>query len=224
MTRRRNFGYQNSNVSTSVFCQMKNTQFHDCIVIATDTEQCQILIARFDRTGTDARLQLADHAQTLLGLEPQSVGRDAAGAPVWSGDLGGSFSHWREWSVCVIAKGAAADFGIDLEGIVDEATGAVIRAEALDAAEAKLIDQSPMPQFVAETLVFSAKESFFKAAFPRVGRVFGFDEVRLVAPLSADKLTLRVCRGLADLGPVFHVDVHCKIYDGFVLTWCAIPR
>ena len=92
------------------------------------------------------------------------------------------------------------------------------------AAEAKLIDQSPVPQFVAETLVFSAKESFFKAAFPRVGRVFGFDEVRLVAPLSADKLTLRVCRGLADLGPVFHVDVHCKIYDGFVLTWCAIPR
>lgn len=81
-----------------------------------------------------------------------------------------------------VLKGPQHGVGIDIEHVV--ATPGAIAAllhVVIDAAELEclLAVKTAWPFELLLTLVFSAKESFYKAAFATIGRIFGFEAVRL---------------------------------------------
>ncbi|TPE49570.1 4'-phosphopantetheinyl transferase family protein [Amaricoccus solimangrovi] len=164
-------------------------------------------------------------ARRRLGLPEGPVGREARGAPVWPAGQRGSLSHWAGISVCLLTRGESVDPGVDLEGFADAPTRGAIRQEALSPTEAGRLDAARLPEGAGEALVFSAKESFFKAVYPRIGRRIGFDAAELHETPGEGRLALRVTRRLAAHLPAGRVlRLEFRILDGAVLTWLTLRR
>ncbi len=120
----------------------------------------------------------AVEALRRLGAEG-SVGRSPEGAPVWPKGIAGSLTHHSGVAAAVVGRGADgqgyAGLGIDicprLEG---DRLRAVVR-QCLTEAEREAWTSEE-----AATLAFAAKESIYKAAYPRAQRFIGFDEAEIV--------------------------------------------
>ena len=120
----------------------------------------------------------AVEALRRLGAEG-SVGRSPEGAPVWPEGIAGSLTHHSGVAAAVVGRGADgqgyAGLGIDicprLEG---DRLRAVVR-QCLTEAE-----REAWASEEAATLAFAAKESIYKAAYPRAQRFIGFDEAEIV--------------------------------------------
>jgi 4'-phosphopantetheinyl transferase EntD len=120
----------------------------------------------------------AVEALRRLGAEG-SVGRSPEGAPVWPEGIAGSLTHHSGVAAAVVGRGADgqgyAGLGIDicprLEG---DRLRAVVR-QCLTEAEREAWTSEE-----AASLAFAAKESIYKAAYPRAQRFIGFDEAEIV--------------------------------------------
>ena len=86
--------------------------------------------------------------------------------------------------------------GIDCEAILSENEANEIKEGVIDAQEESVISRAGFPFALALTLTFSAKESLFKALFPEVKTMMGFDSARLTM-LDNESLTLALTRPLA---------------------------
>lgn len=86
--------------------------------------------------------------------------------------------------------------GIDCETLLSENEAVEIKEGIIDEQEERTLSRSGYPFALALTLVFSAKESLFKALFPQVQAYMGFDSAR-VTVLDAQTLTLALTRQLA---------------------------
>lgn len=121
-----------------------------------------------------------------------AVGRDPQGVPLWphSGILG-SITHTVQTNgenqiviaAALVAAGKnLAGIGIDCEGMMTERRSQTVSSQLALESEYRLLDAllatgSSSSQFV--TLLFSAKESVFKAVYPVVRRMFGFKSYAL---------------------------------------------
>lgn len=119
-----------------------------------------------------------------LALDGLDVGagpilRGTRGEPLWPAGVVGSISHLDHQAIAVVAlTSAASGIGVDLEdqsryfdGLAAEITGPeeMQELEALD----------PAARVRATLEIFSAKESIYKANYPRVKQFFGFDAARI---------------------------------------------
>jgi len=131
----------------------------------------------------------ARKAQELLGLPPIEIGIGSNRAPVWPNGLLGSITHTGpaepggvSIACCALAPvGHYRGLGIDLENIMSETTAYDTYSLIIDERERALLSQQDADWPYLLTLVFSAKESLFKALYPAVGRYFDFLDVQLVA-------------------------------------------
>lgn len=149
---------------------------------------------------SDARLAdflagrvLVHVAQSLLGLTQAAVGITADRAPDWPPDQSGSISHTHDRCACLLLPAGHGTPGLDVETI---ATGPALDAildTTLTPDEVALLPAPDLPR--TATLCFSAKEALFKALFPTVRHVFGFDAARLTG-LGDDKLVLALTQTL----------------------------
>jgi len=119
-----------------------------------------------------------------LQRQPAPVGTGAFREPLWPHGLQGSISHSGRFAAAVAAEPAAhRGIGIDIEGLIGESSIGAVTSAAMDAAELALLRSLPpslsLPALY--TIVFSAKESFFKGAFGAVGRYFDFSAVRVAS-------------------------------------------
>lgn len=108
----------------------------------------------------------------LTGKELYSLPSGDNREPLWPADVVGSISHTQEWIAAAVAKSdVVLGVGIDLEGMG--------RAKSeLSRYITNEYDLSVHPDFSPEellTLIFSAKESLYKALFPSVKKFFGFE-------------------------------------------------
>lgn len=153
-----------------------------------------------------ARLALAQ-----IGHADHAIPMGTDRAPIWPGGLCGSITHHAGLCLAAVsADPALAGLGIDLEP--DEALPPDLLPEIL------LPEEREMPA----RLVFSAKEAVFKALYPSVGQVFGFDAVRL--SLTPDSFTAET---LLPLGPVTAGTILTGRHwqgEGLILTALAMPR
>lgn len=117
--------------------------------------------------------------------------------PLWPEGFTGSITHIAGVALAVAIKRdlPSQGVGIDTENVLDEAGAAEIAAGAIDETERRLLGRSPLPFPLAVTLAFCAKESLFKALFPKVGEWFGFD-CAAVSAVTEDSLQLRLTRPL----------------------------
>ena len=143
-------------------------------------------------------------------------------APIWPVGFTGSISHSEAWVACAVTPTQTlASIGIDTERIASrEVRDDVMDTIATDA-EWKLIEQFCVDDETAFTLLFSAKEAFYKCWFPVVKAYFDFFDVELVSA-NRSSLTLKVLSSnpAYGVGPDRLV-VEYLVHDDnvFTVTW-----
>lgn len=123
----------------------------------------------------------ARRALALLGVANARIGSGSQRQPVWPDGVCGSISHTRQLAVAVVASDAALyGVGVDVEEELTSEAMAQIQPFVLNADEYALLSRVPWRREALVTLIYSIKESFFKAAFPLVKRYFDFDAISLL--------------------------------------------
>lgn len=115
----------------------------------------------------------AQAALAALGRKRAALGREADGRARWPEGVTGSLSHCEGLCVAAVAASPAVRLlGVDVEPRAPLPEG-VLEWVAC-AREIAAHGRPPL-----DVVLFSAKESVFKALYPRVGRFFGFEEVSI---------------------------------------------
>ena len=134
---------------------------------------------------------LARHAWQTLGVAPVALLNDEQRVPRWPAGLLGSITHTHGWCAAVVARDAHfAALGSDVEAATPLDPGLwerICRPE-----ERRLLEKlgEPRAGLLAKAL-FSAKESIYKALYPRV-RVF-LDFQAMHIELESDAARGRSC-------------------------------
>lgn len=164
-------------------------------------------------------------AMALLDHPPTPVTTEPGHAPFWPKGLAGSLSHARGRCACLLSRDTNHSYGVDTEAIASGRSLNAILAETLNATERDRISQGVLPPATNATLTFSAKETLFKALYPRVGHHFGFDAAELTEAPGRTSLTLSLTADLtATLPQGTRFDIHHRLTGTHVLTWLAVPN
>lgn len=129
------------------------------------------------------RFRLGRHAVHLamqkLDVEARPILRGARGEPLWPDGIVGSISHSGDKAIAAIAPSSVSSgIGVDLEDRDRHFAG--LEAEITCPDESKALEALDGDARVKATFeIFSAKESIYKAHYPRVQRFFGFDAARI---------------------------------------------
>ncbi|MGR5445712.1 4'-phosphopantetheinyl transferase family protein [Vibrio jasicida] len=104
--------------------------------------------------------------------------------PIWPFFYTGSISHAYGRAVCAATLiSEHSSVGVDVEGVVDDVLASMLENTIMTTQDRALCNSSMLPKALMMTLIFSAKESLFKALYPHIGRHFGF-EVAFVKELN----------------------------------------
>lgn len=109
--------------------------------------------------------------------------------PVWPIGIIGSISHSNTEAFSVACSLSLSGIGIDIEDYISYEVAMEIKYQIASDAELELISNRNESFSALFTILFSVKESFFKAAYLSVGRYFDFDTVR-IANINTNKQTL----------------------------------
>jgi enterobactin synthetase component D len=174
--------FETEQYNTKLFSEL-SIYYPDEIKRAVHKRQAEFLIGRF--TARYALLY-ADFEEENLPTIQIGIHR----SPIWPKKIIGSITHNSSQAVCVLAKKIDIDYlGIDIESILSDETASEIASEVLKNNELSLLLDSGISFNEAVTLIFSAKESIFKALYPKVKHYFGFECARLVN-LDRERCTL----------------------------------
>ena len=118
-----------------------------------------------------------------------SVGRSTDGAPVWPEGIAGSLTHHSGVAAAVVGHQAGQLGTSDTDrdrGVVGLGIDICPRLEGdrLRAVVRQCLTQTERDHWAGEeaaTVAFAAKESIYKAAYPRAQRFIGFAEAEIVA-------------------------------------------
>jgi 4'-phosphopantetheinyl transferase EntD len=163
---------------------------------------------------------LAQQALAKFGAPPGPIGIAPDRRPLFPSGLSGSISHARGFVACLVTQGA--DPGVDIEACLSGDALVAVKHSVLTENDKEML--GPMDPLLV-TAVFSAKETLFKALYPSVGRLFGFEAATLTAPPGPAGLTLRLCEPLgADLPIGRQYDISADYAGDHVLTWLIQRR
>ena len=126
----------------------------------------------------------AIHERAIAGIGP-------SGEPLWPDGISGSITHSGTQAMAVVVRHPDALVGIDCEAILPDREAREIQDGIVDAQEAMYLTHSGYPFALALTLAFSAKESLFKALFPKANTYMGFEWAR-VTELTEKTITLAI--------------------------------
>ena len=120
-------------------------------------------------------------------------------SPVWPEDIVASITHTSNTAICAAAaKDDVHYLGIDLENHVSTKTALEIKSGVLLEQEERLLRTLPVAFEAAFTLIFSAKESVFKALYPFVQEYFDFHAAALKSVcLDSGKISFELTEDLA---------------------------
>jgi len=160
-----------------------------------------------------------------LGLPAAPILPGLAGEPRWPAGVTGSITHCTGYRACAIAPSSAlAAVGIDAEPDLPLPSG-VLDAVAIAAERAWLAEcMSAAPRVNWDRLLFSAKESVYKAWFSLTGRRLRFEDAAVVADPAGGRLTARLLKpGPAEERQPARLEGRWLAADGLVVTTIAIP-
>lgn len=121
----------------------------------------------------------ARQALQALGRNPEPILVGPQREPLWPKGIVGSITHSAGFAMAAVSERRhTGGIGIDVEHL-DRSFDELVDHIAFDE-EQELLESLSAEQRRTYTLeLFSAKESVFKAFYPRVGRMFGFEAARL---------------------------------------------
>ena len=171
-----------------------------------------------------------------LGLPPGPVRRDDGdrGAPVWPEGVVGSITHCEGYRAAAVARTAdILALGIDAEpdGPLPDGVLEVIHSTDTERAALKTLT-ADAPDVHWDRLLFSAKETVYKAWHPYHHRMLGFEEAELLLfqdPRTPDTGTYTA--RLLIPGPLLAEGIGPEVFsgrwiarDGFVVTAITVPN
>lgn len=167
--------------------------------------------------------EAARRALERLGAPPGPILRGAHREPLWPEGFVGSISH--AGGVAIAAVAAATRYGgIGLD--VECATGvAAVASRIAYDHERDWLEAAPFAQRERRGLrLFSAKESVFKAFFPRIGERFWFERARLRWMPTCAAFRGRLTAPYDDVEGSQDIRIDVRDLEGGVLTWTVIPK
>ncbi|MEV6177421.1 4'-phosphopantetheinyl transferase [Streptomyces sp. NPDC052016] len=174
----------------------------------------------------------ARRAMEKLGVPPQPVLPGERGAPQWPAGLTGSMTHCDGYGAAALVRTAdLASLGIDAEPHRPLPEG-VLSAVALPAEAERLRRLAgDRPEVHWDRLLFSAKESVYKAWFPLTRKWLDFSEadIDIDAGLTDGargtfRARLLVPGPLLDGHRIGHFDGRWAVGRGIVATAVTVPR
>ena len=161
----------------------------------------------------------ARRALAALGLGPLAIGRGERGAPRWPPGVVGSITHCAGYRAAAAARGRdARALGVDAEP--DQPLPAlVLGGIALPGERAMLRELAGAPGACWDRLLFSAKESVYKAWFPLTGRWLGFQDAQLTVNPADGTFRARL---LVAGGPPGGFGGRWLARDGLILTAVSV--
>jgi 4'-phosphopantetheinyl transferase EntD len=167
----------------------------------------------------------AHAALEQLGLPPSPILSGDRGEPRWPADVVGSITHCDGYRACAVARTREiATVGIDAEvnAMLPEGVQSEIALPDELLWLRKLKRETPAVHW--DRLLFSAKESVYKAWFPLTERWLGFEEAAVAVDPSAGTFSAR----LLVSGPVLDgrrltaFSGRWLVRDGLILTAIAL--
>ena len=134
--------------------------------------------------------------------------------PLWPQKLFGSISHSTSTALAVVSTHPV---GLDIEAIFTPQTAVELADGIIDNHEHQILQHACLPFPLALTLVFSAKESLYKAFSNQASGLPGFTSAKITA-LTTQQLTLQIMPSFsANLGNQ-EVNVHWFQRDKNIVT------
>ena len=170
--------------------QQLGVVFPDALSTAVRKRQAEFLAGRF----------MAKLALSKLGFSEGNVAIGHHRQPVWPDGAIGSISHSASMAVCVAATSQHLQgIGVDIELWLDNTQGNQLSNGIVNRAEQALLAAIDAPFSHLLTIVFSAKESLFKALYCQVKGYFDMLDASIVNFTSEQKtLVLSINRDLSD--------------------------
>lgn len=157
-----------------------------------------------------------------LGVTPGPILPGERGAPRWPAGVVGSMTHCAGFRGCAVAHaGHLRTIGLDAEPAEPLPDG-VLDAIALPEERSGLRRLGPGVPW--DRLLFSAKESVYKAWFPLTHRFLEFDQARIeLDPAGGFTATLLVAPPSTVIGPLTGFTGRWIHRDGLLITAIAVP-
>lgn len=202
-------------LNTSIY-QLYNVIIPNRFSEMVSKRKCEFFAGRV--CAQQALYKIANHNVSAVGIKERE--------PVWPSGYIGSITHTNQLAAACIAK--SSDFtniGIDIEPIIKIDICNSILNEVMNSHEINLL-RLHYSKYIARdtflTLIYSSKESIFKALFKDVQIFFSFDAISLVE-ITGDDIKFRLTRTLS---PKWKKDdiIYSKYYidKGIIYTKVAI--
>ena len=156
----------------------------------------------------------AREALSQLGLPAQAIPTGSRGEPLWPQGVVGAITHCTGYRACAVGPASELlTIGVDAE--VDDALPPGVLGDIALAEERRWIEaaRAADPGTSWDRLLFSIKESIYKAWFPLTGSWLGFED----AAVAVDRERGTFSAQLLVPGPV----VEGRRLDGFSGRWLA---
>jgi len=174
------------------------------------------------REVTNARTS-ARRALARLGIAETPIPRGAKGEPLWPAGVVGSITHTTDYYAAAVAHASKVrSIGVDAEvhGVLPEG---VLRHIAFGP-ELDWLAAQPAGPVHWDRLLFSAKESVYKAWFPLTGRWLGFEEAEVTIDETGTFAVRILIDGATHHGPpLTTMSGRWLVRDGLVLTAITLP-
>ncbi len=207
----------------------------------------RIIVTHYDVNTLESEdLLILPHYQTLVRAVPQRKAEHLAGRlaarealrglncearllavgshrqPLWPEGIIGSISHTASLALAAVAKdsGRLCGLGIDIESVLSSKQTEEVIDGVIQREEYGLLRQATLSVEEALTIIFSAKESLFKALFRHVGEYFEFSaaHITMLSP-QTQRFTLQLVQPLTatlPAGMTFNGQWH--YLDGKIVT------
>lgn len=186
------------------------------VVNAVETRRREFITAR----------RCARQALAKLGYAPVPIRAGGKREPLWPAELVGSITHTTGFRAAAVApRSVFASIGIDAEQN-DKLPDGVEETITVPGEPAMLAALSrAFPGTYWSRLLFSAKESVYKAWYPLTGRQIGFEDARLtIDPVGTFAATLLVDGARTDRGPpLVELRGRFVVAHGLVATAVTVP-
>lgn len=137
--------------------------------------------------------------QSLGWQDPPRIPTGEDRAPQWPFELVGSISHTDRLATAVVGPASLVEsVGIDIERVIGEATPQMVKHICCDNVELdEIVDVQKISREEALTLIFSGKESLYKAVYPQLRRFYGFQAARVKA-FGSNRFKIMLVTDLSD--------------------------
>jgi len=160
----------------AVVCEERFDDPPDAVLLEGEGDAVARAVERRRREYTTTR-HLARAALQRLGVPPVPLRRGLMGEPLWPDGVVGSLTHCDGYRAAAVAhRAGVVAVGIDAEAhapLPDEVPSIVLSGDERTLVE-RLTRQAPAVCW--DRLLFSAKESLFKAWYPQTGRWLEFED------------------------------------------------